>query len=325
MSDGLSTTQPAPRLALRSRHVSAQVGRLGAILHDLRFTLPGGRLFCPLAEAAWSGKVAPESLPDLSPHLAVLGGEWPCVPFGTSPADPQHHGYGSNTDWTLDETDGRSAWFSLAYPEGHDIAALRRGISLSDDAPKVTFELEVTPARDGLMPIGLHPIFRVPGRAEGALDWAGGAEATTIPAEFAPPGMALAPSVTVARGGRFPTESGPGVAFPAEFTAQREALVQIWDCDCWFELRYAEEGCGARLSWSAEDFPHCLLWLANPGSEIPGLGRFTGLGVEPVSSLFDRGVTPFDPALEGRRAGVALQAGRVWRTRYEIAGFPLEG
>ncbi|MDO6729258.1 hypothetical protein Q4577_04455 [Marinovum sp. 2_MG-2023] len=319
-----SSTPMPSRIPVQSRFCTAQISPLGAILHDLWFNLPGGRAFSPLAEADWAGKVAPGSVPDLSPHLVELGGEWPCVPFGTSSADPQHHGFCSNADWTLEETDGRTARLAITYPDGHDIASVRREIRLCDDRPAVEFLLDITPARDCLLPIGLHPIFRVPDSAAGgSLVWRGGEQATTIPAELAPPGMALLPGTTVTKGGGIPTRDGANVTFPAEFTQQREALVQIWDCDGQFELRYGAEGAGVRLTWSTEDFPHCLLWLANPGAPIPGLGQFTGLGVEPVSSLFDRGVMPFDPVLEGRKAGVELRAGHIWRTRYEISAFAL--
>ena len=116
---------------LKTAHCSAAVSPLGAILHDLTFTLPDGRKFAPLAEAEWSGRARPEDSPDLSPHLAELGGEWPCVPFGTSPADPQHHGFCSNAVWRLDAADGGSARLSIDYPAGHDIAQVARSVRLS--------------------------------------------------------------------------------------------------------------------------------------------------------------------------------------------------
>ncbi|WP_323765154.1 hypothetical protein [Marinovum sp.] len=320
-------TPSAPRdgwTPLETAQCSAAIGPLGAILHDLTFHLPGGRSFAPMAEAAWSGTVRPEDLPGLSPHLAELGGEWPCVPFGTSAPDPQHHGYGSNARWQLDHSDGASARMSIDYPAGHDVARLEREVRLSSDAPRAEFTLTVTPARDCLLPIGLHPIFRLPdGGAGVTLDWTGGAEASTVPAALAPAGMGLQPATLVQKGGSLPTRDGGALRFPEAFPRHREALVQIWDCDGEAELRYPDEGAGVRLTWSADDLPHCLLWLANPGTEIPGFGQFTGMGVEPVSSLFDGGVTPFDPSLQGRRAGVQLRAGTPWTTRYEISAFAL--
>ena len=147
----------------------------------LTFDMPNGRKFSPMAEADWSGKIDPEAVPDVSPHLAELGGEWPCVPFGTSPSDPQHHGFCSNARWDLDETDGSAARFSIAYPEGHDIASVRRDIKLSDEHLSVTLELEITPARDCLLPLGLHPIFRIPDSGQDGMTWIGGYDATTRP------------------------------------------------------------------------------------------------------------------------------------------------
>lgn len=325
MSDYLQdqqTTSRFPRVPLRSQRCEASVGSIGAILHDLTFAMPNGRKFSPMAEADWSGKIDLEMVPDISPHLTELGGEWPCVPFGTSANDPQHHGFCSNARWDLDATDGSTASFSITYPEGHDIASVRREIRLSDDVPAVTFVLEITPARDCLLPLGLHPIFRIPDSGPGGMDWTGGYDATTIPAGVASPDINLSPGVAVKKNQSIALLTGQDMAFPAELTEQRKALIQIWECEGQFDLRYGAEGASVRLNWNAGDFPHCLLWLANPGRHIPGLGRFTGLGVEPVSSLFDRGVIPFDPILVGRRAGVQLKAGRVWKTQYGISAYP---
>lgn len=309
---------------LKTAHCSAAVSPLGAILHDLTFTLPDGRKFAPLAEAEWSGRARPEDSPDLSPHLAELGGEWPCVPFGTSPADPQHHGFCSNAAWRLDAADGGSARLSIDYPAGHDIAQVARSIRLSPDSPSVTFGLEITAARDCCLPLGLHPIFRLPeGGAGVMLDWTGGQQATTLPKALAPLTLTPVPGAQITKGGPVACLDGTEFRFPAEFPRQREALVQIWDCEGEVALRYAEEAAGVRLTWAPEDLPHCLLWLANPGGENPGLGQFTGLGVEPVSSLFDRGIAPFDDSVADRAAGVALRAGEIWRTQYEISAFPL--
>ena len=144
-----------------------------------------------------------------------------------------------------------------------------------------------------------------------------------LPKALAPPTLTPVPGAQVTKGGPVACLDGTEFRFPAEFPRQREALVQIWDCEGEVALRYAGEAAGVRLTWAAEDLPHCLLWLANPGGEIPGLGQFTGLGVEPVSSLFDRGIAPFDDSVADRAAGVALRAGEIWRTQYEISAFPL--
>lgn len=310
-------------LPLETPTCKARISPLGAILHDLEFTRPDGTPFRPMAEADWSGKRRPEDTPEVSPHLAELGGEWPCVPFGTSAPDPQHHGFCSNARWQIDHSDDASARLSIAYPEGHAVASVRREVRLDPEAPRVDFQLEITAARDCTLPIGLHPIFRLPdGGAGVTLDWAGGFEASTIPATLAPPGMTLLPATQLTKGGTIATSDGQQVTFPDDFPQQREALVQIWDCDGRFDLHYAAEAMGVRLTWQADDLPNCLLWLANP-AHFPGFGPFTGLGVEPISSLFDRGVTPFDDSLASRRAGVALRAGQPWRTSYAISAHAL--
>ncbi len=76
-----------------------EIWALSGAVHHLEFDLPDGRKIRPLAEAPWHDD--PETTGDASipAHLRFLGGEWPCVPFGRTAADPVVHGHGTDHCW----------------------------------------------------------------------------------------------------------------------------------------------------------------------------------------------------------------------------------
>jgi hypothetical protein len=67
-----------------------------------------------------------------------------------------------------------------------------------------------------------------------------------------------------------------------------------------------------------------MLWMSNRGRpEFPWQGQHVALGAEPVNSVFDLGRVARPPAGHplADRLGIALQAGKTWRTRYRIAAW----
>ena len=89
-------------------HGEVTVRAVGGMIAPVEFDLGGGRRISPLHVAPWK----PEGL---SPLMAGLRGEWPCLPFGPArvpdnlPAGWQartlengwDHGYCSNHRWEL--------------------------------------------------------------------------------------------------------------------------------------------------------------------------------------------------------------------------------
>jgi hypothetical protein len=152
-------------------HGEGEVQALGGMLGPVRFRLPGGHVASPFHVAPWAGEPAAAALPGI---LRRLRGEWPCVPFGAerevplggawaglsgaAPDGQPPHGHGSNADWALG--DGLS--LSVDYPADSPIARLERRIRPDPDAPALDIDLVVHARRDTILPIGLHPTFRVP-------------------------------------------------------------------------------------------------------------------------------------------------------------------
>ncbi|MDE0591480.1 hypothetical protein OU789_16195 [Halocynthiibacter sp. C4] len=304
---------------LTSPTCSARVISAGAMVQDVAFRIPGRSLFRPFAQASWATEDTPERR-DQPAHLQNLGGEWPCVPFGTSGADPEHHGYASNANWRCVEQGENHITLEIDFPENHAVKALRRTVKLSQTSPCVDLTLSVSVRRPCRLPIGLHPIFRLPEGATVELSVPGHPTWGTIPAPYRPDGAQL---VTAESFGLLDAGGRP-VDFGAHVCQMRAELVQAFDTAGRVALSYPEEGVRTTLVWDANTLPHCLIWLANP-HDFPGLGEFRGLGVEPVASWFDRGTQPIGPV--GGKAsgafGVELSPDHLWTMDYQIRAEPV--
>ena len=148
-------------LTLASDYASAQVWSLGAALHHLQFLTRDGGSFQPLAEAGWLQGAGRLPLTGAT-HFGTLGGEWPCVPFGTICADPEHHSYGANHHWQMVERDETSARLAIDYPSDHAILRLERQIRLLPNRATIELSVSIEVRQTCRMPIGLHPIFTLP-------------------------------------------------------------------------------------------------------------------------------------------------------------------
>lgn len=296
----------------------------GGMLHHLRLRLQDGREVAPFAEAPWHEDAAIQEDTRFPVHLRQLGGEWPCVPFGTGAADPDHHGYGSNADWRLVERGEGTLHLACDFPADHPVERLEREIRGVPGAAAVEFVLRVTTRVDCALPIGLHPIFRLPDAAETLhLDPAPFRKGQVFPEPFQPGVSRLAPGSLFARLDAIETAGGEPsslAALPA--SGHGEELVQLWHCAGAMALTDRSIGTRVRFLWDAAAFPHCLLWVSQGGrAHAPWNGAFRGLGVEPIASAFDRG----DIAANGAFTDGTSQpfrAGETWETRYRIEAEP---
>ena len=82
----------------------ADVFAIGGALHNLVFRLGNGCAVTPLAEAPWISELSIGADKSIPAHLRQLGGEWPCVPFGTTAIDLHHHGFGADNVWHVVES-----------------------------------------------------------------------------------------------------------------------------------------------------------------------------------------------------------------------------
>jgi hypothetical protein len=309
---------PGTPLPLVWSHGSAEIWPLGAALHHLEMRLPDGRLVRPLAEAPWQGDAEIAADASIPAHLRHLGGEWACVPFGRSAADPVAHGYGTDNLWRLLRNTRDGAIWEIVYPADRPVERLRRDVSGVHGHAAVDFALTVAARRDATLPVGLHPILRLP-EPGGRLQVLGRfSHGETFPVVFEPGVSRLAPGRRFTGTDALPLAAG-GEASLAQLAGETtEEAFQLFGVDGELRIAYPDDGYALRLSWDARDFPTCLFWLSAGGRRAkPWGGRFRGLGVEPLDARFE----------ESGGAGVItggrrMRAGEVWSTRYRISVEP---
>lgn len=329
----------SPPDAMRSlawSHGVLAVQRLGAMLGPAVLLLPDGRQVSPLYVAPWFADPGRTELPAI---LRQLRGEWPCVPFGMDverpmaegwPASPgsalfgsDPHGYGSNALWSWGECSATELSLWIDYPEAHPIERLERVVRVQDGVAAITFELTVHARRDCVLPLGLHPTFRLP-EASGQLQLDVEARmAATFPGVVDESSM-LEPFQLTQDWKQLKCKDGSTLD-PASQPPARpmEDLVQLLDVPGRITLVNLAEGFSTTLQWNREHFPSLLLWISNCGRSFPPWnGRNRALGVEPICSAFDLG-----PAVSGasnpiNAQGVAtarrFAAGEVFSTRYSL-------
>lgn len=307
-----------PSRPLSWSHGSAEVWALSGAVHRLELTLPDGRRVRPLAEADWQGEKAIALDETIPAHLRFLGGEWACVPFGKSSADPVVHGFGTDNCWSFEESgqeDDGAVALAIDYPEDRPVARLRRTVRGVPGAARVEVSLEATVRRDCVLPIGLHPIL-APGQA-GEEVWIEGvwSHGETFPVTFEPGVSRLAPGARFDDADALPLADGGTVSFGALLAETTEEAFQLYGVDGALRIVYPQLGHAVRLEWRAEDYPTCLFWISTGGRTAkPWNGRFRGFGVEPLNARFD--------ARDGAGAiagGRVFRAGEVWSTSYSIA------
>ena len=266
----------------------------------------GDREVQPFAIAPWSDDVEPEheKLPSL---LRRLRGEWPCVPFGVAEPrfdlppdwmpdvsssggyiDPRIHGFSSNSQWKPIRVDKNRIQLVVDYPEDHPIKRLVRTITASEESPALEVSLMVQSREASELPIGIHPVLRLPDSPRTAkLQFGGAPRAWTYPTTFEPGISKLQPGI----------RDVPLTQLPEDVTwlplpYATEELVLVVGHQGLAMLTNVDEGYSVSLSWDPDLFPSCVLWLSNRGRDYhPWNRRFLGLGIEPIRSAFELGAT----------------------------------
>lgn len=302
----------------------ADILGIGAALHNLAFRLEDGSIVEPLAEAPWIGEdsvVADASIPA---HLRQLGGEWLCVPFGTTMVDPHHHGFGTDNAWHVVEQSEDTITLAIDYPEDHPIKRLERHIEGVAGQAAVAIELTIEARAECILPVGLHPIFRLAGEGRGMLlDPGPFARGHTFPKVFEPGVSRLRPGAEFSTLDAVPLADGA-----ADLTRPpaglKEEILQLAGAAGSVRLDYPDDGYQARLDWDAHDFPSLVIWLSDCGrSAPPWSNRFRGVGIEPVNAFFDdTGLASQKPAHVS--PGRVFRAGERWTTKYRISASTLD-
>jgi len=324
-------------------HGVVSVETLGGMLGPTLFVLPDGRQIAPFHIAPWFDGDQAQDQPGI---LRRLRGEWPCVPFGAAnhraancgwpasdPADepdPFAHGYGSNHHWRWLDTGANEIALAVDYPANHPVAGLRRHVRPVAGEAAIEFSLTIQIRHDCALPIGLHPVFRLPLApgamrldiaAKGACTYPGRVDPSSI---FAP-GQRVQDwhAVTLTDG----TTLDPG---RVPLARQTEDLLQLRQVGGHAELCNMAENYHIRLDWNPDHFPDLLLWYSNFGrTHAPWNGRHLALGVEPVCSAFDLGCQiasqPNPMNAEDGPTARAFQAGEVFETMYRVSVASLNG
>ena len=325
-------------------HGSLAVQRLGAMLAPLTFVLPDGRQVSPMHVAPWAGEAEAERLPGV---LRRLRGEWACAPFGYSAPlcettarwaalaeqpepDEESHGHSSNAEWNWEAADAGTLKLNLEYPVASPIRCVERVVTPDPRAAAVdlTFTIHVRTACR--LPIGLHPVFRVPALAGSARVEPGRFDqGRTYPGVLEPGASFFAIDQRFSDLAAVPLRDG-GVVDAARHPLARdsEELLQLNGIDGHCALANFAEGYRIRLSWQPEHFPSLLLWISNQGRKAhPWNSRHVALGIEPICSPFGLGPSVARAGNPISKSGTptarAFGAGETFTTAYRIEAEPV--
>lgn len=288
----------------------------GASIHNYQVHHSDGRTFSPFAEASWLDDYRDVAIDGVPRHLQLIGGEFPCVPFGKTTFDKDHHGYGVNNEWQLIKLTGHHVELEIDFPDDHIIHRIRRSISLCENTGALDIWLEIEVRKDCKIPIGVHPIFKIPIES---------GELKIEPPDFER--GAFAPK-TLHQDKQIADDQSTFLNLNSDIwssiVGSNTKMFQLWNVTSDLSLEYTNENYIVELKWDTDRFPHCLFWIANPDLKDVGLGDgFVGLGIEPTNSFFDvndkaneflslhnQGLNSF---------GVNLKADELWKTNYKIS------
>lgn len=326
-------------------HGALTVQRQGAMLAPVTFVLPGGRQVSPMHVAPWAGEPGSAELPGI---LRRMRGEWPCVPFGytvpgdgSPPAwasvmgepgpDEEVHGHGSNHPWRWEDGPPGNLRLALDYPASSPVRRVERVVTPDPEAPAIDLEFRITTRDACSLPIGLHPVFRLPpAPGQARIEPGGFDHGRTFPGTVEPTAPLFAIDATFADLGSVPLRAG-GTADASRLplVPDTEELLQLNGIDGHVALANGAEGYRVRLTWQKEHFPSLLIWLSNRGRKAaPWNGRHLALGLEPVCSPFGLGpstATADNPiARTGTPTARRFEAGETFVTRYRIEAEALE-
>lgn len=330
-----------PERCLAWAHGTLTVQRLGAMLAPVEFRLRDGRSVSPLHVAPWAGEAGTDELPGI---LRRLRGEWPCVPFGYSvpaddwpaewvehlgpPADDEEvHGHASNHDWNWLDDDGTALRLRLDYPAASPVAYVERAVRPDPESAAIDLTFRIVVRRPCRLPIGLHPVFRLPTEPGAArLDVGPFALGRTYPATVEPGKAVFAADRSFTDLAAVPARDGgsPIDATALPFGFDTEELLQIEGTSGRAALAHPAEGYRVVLNWDVAHFPSLLLWLSNRGrTASPWNGRHLAVGIEPISSPFGLGPATATADNPIARSGVAtarsFSPDVPFETRYRLS------
>ncbi|MFT7772165.1 hypothetical protein [Roseateles sp.] len=324
---------------LQWEYGTAEVQALGAMLGPVTFKLDSQRTLQVMQLAAWADDDRAADLPGV---LRRLRGEWPCLPFGRTDApgdlpsgwelqaaeDDWPHGYGANHAWSCEYADEGLVALSLVYPSSSPIERVERRLKVVPDEPALELSFSVHARRPVVLPVGLHPTFRLP-RAVGRMWVELGAHdgVYTYPNRGAGSVSRLLPDQRAAGLEVLPGMDGDMDLSRLPLAQDCEELLQVrglraaGDAAA-LRLHYLDEDASVGLWWDTAQLPDLMLWVSNRGRrEYPWQGQHLALGAEPVNSVFDLARVARPPAGHplADRQGIQLTPAQPWTTHYRMA------
>ena len=297
--------------------VTARAGHMAPVV----FHLPG-RDVSPYALAPW----LPNEFPDQPPVLAVLRGDFLCLPFGGQPNGPPH-GDPANAEWALVSQDARS--ITLRQKTTDSGASIEKILSTRPGHHAVYIEHRISEL-DGDYNYGTHPVLDLSGLPGAAarisvspFRWA-----SVCPGLFSDPArgecQALKPGaefadlreVPLMAGGttdltRYPSRPGNDDLVMMVSEAPQPGQPFAWsaavmDGCVWFSLK------------NPADFPATLFWMSNGGrSAAPWNSRHTGrIGIEDVCSYFGHGL---EESRKAPLAALGIPTSRSFRAQETVS------
>ena len=276
-----------------------------------------------------------------------MRGEWVCVPFGAAGPllrvaprwrgvsdeipDGPLHGAPANGPWTLADRGNDFLTLRFESAPDHPIAWVERRISIRNGEAAVGCELRIMPRRDVMLPIGLHPVLRLP-RTPGRMRLRPGPFrfGITCPYLFVEGGSRAGLDRAFTDLAAVPHEAGGTVDFSrVPFEGRYEDALQLAGASGCFAADNLEERYTMVIKWDRAALPSCILWYSNEGrSTAPWNGRHRALGIEPVCSALGLGIKasagPNPLTAEGEPTAVRFTKDTLWRTSYQLLATGLE-
>lgn len=253
--------------------------------------------------------------------LGFLKGDFFCVPFGVRP-EPEipgyvaqqnysekeyAHGYSSNGKWALRQCTEDSAQVFIEYTDSV-ISRVEREVGFLDGRKGISFKNRVYVRENTCLPIGAHPIFRLP-------DSPGMAKLIvprthkigTYPVKTDETSI-LKTNATCTDISNMPLAEGGTIDLSRLPLTQHteEVVMMAGVAEGKVCIENHAEGYRAVLEFDHTSIPNFLLWFSNRGRQFePWNGRNLCLGIEPVASAFDFGTAISCSENELSRQGVS--------------------
>ncbi|MCL3778134.1 MULTISPECIES: hypothetical protein [unclassified Actinomyces] len=286
-----------PDLVIHRATTAVTIATTGAMV-TFTVTRADGGVMDPLFRPHWTQ--APGD-----PLLGHMRGDFLCVPFGMQP-DPQRlpepwrahagsptawpHGYAAAHEWQVVAATDSRAHLALKYPQEDDVASVTCLVVALEDGIEVTDTITVR--RAARLPLGLHPILRLPtevGAARLVLPGARSLRTQPVPPE--PSSLLKAGAVFHDLAAAPLAAGGTDDLTHLPLAGAREEIILIDSpAEPLIRLINEAERYEVSVEWDARHLRSCMLWVSNRGRPFaPWDGRNTCLGVEPVTAAFDYG------------------------------------